>query len=150
MVCSWAGAATPINGYNTHTRLLDSTMPDVALKICPSCKESFSGKRIDAIYCSKDCKQFAYYSRKGIEGRKERNIHICERIGCDKPVSLSTRSDTKYCSNACRQKVWHSIPENKLKAKKKHAKKALVKKERIKKIEAKKAVDDYIKELMGE
>jgi hypothetical protein len=73
---------------------------------------------------------------------------LCQRDGCENDIPESSRADARYCSNACRQAVYNTA--NKDKAKEKRTKVQAVKAQEKQKKQDKKAVDEFLKELMGE
>lgn len=113
----------------------------------PNCENLLNGKRVDAKYCSAACKLAAYHSRTGTVTRRQRDHNMCQREGCGKAIPEHLRADSKYCSNACRQKVYHET--HKEEARKRRDKVRFTKIAEKAKKEEKKAVEDFIKELMG-
>lgn len=113
----------------------------------PKCENDLEGKRIDALYCSNACKLDAYHARRGISTRRERDYKICQRPDCGNTIPDNRRADSKWCSNACRQRVWHEVHKAETQAKRDKARLARLKAQEKK--DEKKAVDDFIKELMG-
>ena len=78
-------------------------------KICPHCKQEFSPKRKDQLYCSKKCRDLAYKKRKY---RKEHlQVKICPV--CNKEFETVYKKRI-YCSGKCRRDA------NKAKYLKKH------------------------------
>lgn len=114
----------------------------------PKCENPLDGLRVDAKYCSSACKLQAYHSRKGIVTKRERDYSVCQRDGCDNGIPENSRADTKYCSNSCRQRVYNEAHKDQ--AKEKRDKVAAVRAKAKEKVKEKEAVEDFIKELMGE
>lgn len=113
----------------------------------PKCENTLEGKRVDARYCSSACKLDAYHARRGITTRRERDYEICQRAGCDNVIPYDRRADSKWCSNACRQRVWHETHKDETQAKRDKARLAKIAAQAKK--EEKKAVDEFIQELIG-
>ncbi len=90
----------------------------------------------------------AYHSRHGITTRRERDYKVCQRTGCDNDIPENFRADARYCSNSCRQKIYNQA--HKADAKEKRDKIKATQRQRQVKVQEKKAVDEFIKELMGE
>lgn len=129
------------------------------LKTCQFCNQQFSTNREKARYCCDAHRVAGYRKSKGVVTRKVRVSSICLREGCTRSIPENATANARYCSNACRQKVYNDKPENKRKAKLKYVSQADIRKKlrehSLKIAEAKKAeeesnriADEFIQELM--
>lgn len=123
---------------------------DAILKTCAysECGFEFYTTRPKKIYHSAACKLSAFRERNGIVTRQEPHYSICQRSGCGKPIPENKKASTKYCSNACRQKVWND--GHKIQEKEKRDVVRSVEKEKKRKRDEAKEIEKYIQELMGE
>lgn len=113
----------------------------------PNCDNSLFGKRQGALYCSAVCKINAYNDRRGIVTKRRRDYLVCQRDSCEQSIPETFRADARYCSNACRQKVWNDSHKDR-ERKKRQAVSEKKKETKRKKNEAAE-VEKYIQELMG-
>lgn len=123
---------------------------DVVLKVCEysQCDVEFYTGRANKIYCSSICKLYAFREKTGVVTKQERQVTICQREDCDNKIPENTKITARYCSNACRQKVYND--KNKDRAKEKRDQIRVIQTEAKQKKQEKQAIDDFIKELMGE
>ena len=110
-------------------------------KTCNYCNGEFDTIRPTSKFCSSRCRTLAYRERHGIITKQDQRYVQCQREGCTNKIDTSKKANAKYCSNACRQKIYNDKTKEREKEK------------RDLKLKAKrdaKAVDDFIQELMGE
>jgi uncharacterized C2H2 Zn-finger protein len=82
----------------------------LVFKHCTFCGRPFYkifGRSKKHIFCSGNC-QSGYYSRIITERRREARVKACPV--CD-AVFSAQRSDTKFCSNTCKQKFYRNKAE---------------------------------------
>ena len=111
-----------------------------------NCNNEFQTKRSKRKYCSSTCRSLAHKKRTG-QLHKPLEEHICERIGCIGIIPAGSRITTRYCSNACRQKVYNDKNKDKVKEQYKESKD---KERRIKAIreveeESERIADEFIR-----
>lgn len=122
---------------------------DAVLKTCEYsiCNNQFWTTLSRKKYCSSQCKVASFKETKGIE-TPLREGRICKREGCSNVIDADKKLTVKYCSNSCRQKIYHERHRDK-EQEQRNKQREINQREREKQ-EEKKAVDDFIKELMGE
>lgn len=127
-----------------------TTKPVTIRKKCQHCEREFTTNREKAKFCSDRCRVYSYRAARGIQTKQDHLHTICERSGCGNNVPTSTRSDTKYCSNACRQKVYNQKNAEKVKAE--YAKKAererAIKAAKEAELESERIADEFLQELI--
>lgn len=135
--------------YKHGKAYLELEREDAVLKICEytQCDNQFWTTLSKKKYCSSQCKTASFRERNGLV-TPLRVGRICQREGCNTELNPTARLTAKYCSNACRQKIYHDVNKEKEKIKRDEVKQVL--REDRKKKQDKKAVEDFIQELMGE
>jgi len=73
---------------------------------------------------------------------------VCQRESCGRSIPEDFRADARYCSNACRQKVWNDTHKDRERTKRQVVSEK--RKEAKRKKDEAKEIEKYIQELMGE
>lgn len=129
------------------TRTVLPTKPVFMLKTCKHCKGEFSTNRSKAVYCSSRCRTLAWRDRHSIQTKQDREYTTCQREECTNTIPSHTKVTSRYCSNACKQKVYHANHKEQEKAKRDEIRKKrdVVKAEKT----SAEIADEFIQELMG-
>jgi hypothetical protein len=77
---------------------------------CEACRRRFTQRRATGRYCSAACRVWAHRHKQPIRSAERERIAAgprpCLNPECVHWIGALDRPDKKFCSNACRQRVW--------------------------------------------
>lgn len=81
-------------------------LDDLPGAVCAFCGDCIEGKRVCAVYCSRDCGNRWRRKLRAVAARAAKASNTC--IFCGAAIPTDRRADTLFCGKACSDRVsWH-------------------------------------------